>query len=103
MPRRKLIYLDQNRWIELSRAFHGRPGGERFTRVVELALQCSSRNVLAFPLSGHHYRETWKDRNYERRKRLALVMSLVSKFETLARESVVLSKELRDSMRQQFG
>lgn len=75
----KYIYLDQNKWIDLARAYHGREDGKIFKDVQLKIFEKSNNGEWKFPLSVAHHIETMSALNRERRTRLASVMSIVSK------------------------
>lgn len=71
------VYLDQNKWIDLARADHGRD--ERFRDVLDLAFEGTRQGFLRFPLSSVHYMETWNHRKAKRRWQLAATMLKLSR------------------------
>lgn len=54
------VYLDQNKWIDLARAAHGRPGGESHRDALDLLRYATEQYLVSLPLSMAHYFETWK-------------------------------------------
>jgi hypothetical protein len=88
------IYLDQAKWIDLGRAMHGRPGGERFRSALDVARHCVAMELVEFPLSVGHYIETWRARNPSRRRRPAQTMLELSRGRTLARPPDLCNNEL---------
>jgi hypothetical protein len=87
------IYLDQNKWIELARAFNGRHDGEQFKETLNLAFMSVDAGRAKFPLSSAHYMEVSKDGNAERRRRLATFMVELSE-----RRSMISSPALMRSL-----
>lgn len=73
------IYLDQNKWIDLARADHGRRLGEPFVEVLALARQAVQDGRVRFPLSLAHYMETMNEQNKGKRERLAATMLSLSR------------------------
>jgi len=79
-----LVYLDQNKWIELSRIVYGKnnaPDGQSALAKVQKTL---SEQRVIFPLSAIHYMEIARISNKDRRARLAKVMWQISSGYTLA-------------------
>jgi hypothetical protein len=73
-----IIYLDQNKWNDLSCAYYGMPEGKKFRHVLEKIQTAISNKSAILPLSFEHYFETNKDPDVERRKRLAKVLAKIS-------------------------
>jgi hypothetical protein len=71
------IYLDQNKWIDLSRAYHNRQNGNEFIKVLQ-KLKTKLNNRVVLPLSIYHYIETQKIKSKPRKTRLAETMSILS-------------------------
>src|SRR3972149_6420972 len=97
------VYLDQNKWIDLARAYHDRADGRPFLDVLELAEYASEHRLASFPLSTMHYLETWKHADEGKRERLALVMARLSRFDTIASISHVLPAEIEAALNRLFG
>jgi hypothetical protein len=51
----KRVYLDQNKWIDLMRAKHGRKSGERFVDALTIARAGVDNRLISSPLSLTHY------------------------------------------------
>lgn len=79
-----LIYLDQNKWIDLARAYHGHKGGTQYRSLLQQIKLAVRANRAIFPLTFSHLVETRKAKNLSRRKRLAQVMVEISQGWTLA-------------------
>ena len=88
------VYLDQAKWVDLGRAMHGRPGGERFREALDVAHHSVSMGLVQFPLSTGHYIETWRAGDPGRRERLAQTMIELSRARTLARPPDLCDSEL---------
>lgn len=68
-----IVYLDQNKWIELARIKNGKDSSERARQLlteIDAARQCG----FVFPLSAIHIMEFARIRDNERRARLGKVM-----------------------------
>ena len=68
----KKIYLDQNKYIELSRLYHGLQHDEE--GILDFLQTLLEKEKAIFPLSFVHFMETSKHTNPARRKRLAETM-----------------------------
>jgi len=79
-----IIYLDQNKWIDLSRARHSEQGGGAFKPALAAAERAVADGRATFPLSVAHYLETWKRYKGEPRRRVGSVMSDLSRHRTVA-------------------
>jgi len=64
------IYLDQNQWIPLARAFHGRDSDPVLKQVSELASRSVSSGDVRFPISRLHLMEATKTADDAQRRRL---------------------------------
>jgi hypothetical protein len=88
------VYLDQAKWVDLGRAMHGRPGGERFRDALDVARHSASMELVQFPLSRGHYIETWRAPDPARRRRLAKTMIELSEGRTVAGPPDLCDNEL---------
>jgi hypothetical protein len=97
------VYLDQNQWIYLGRAYYQTPQGEKYSAIFE-QVELSSKNGRAlFPLSSSHFIETGKRRNVESRKRLAEVMATISRGWTLAPIEYLVPNQIRAVIAEVFN
>jgi hypothetical protein len=96
------IYLDQAKWIDLGRADHGRPGGERFVEALQAGRAAASSGQVHFPLSIGHYIETWRAGAPDRRQRLATTMISLSRGRTIAHPPRLCDDELDDVLEEEF-
>ncbi len=92
MPPR-LIYLDQNKWIELARAVKGK-SDSRLLQVLEILRESKRLGHNLFPLSLAHFMETNKRRELQSRTRLGELIWELSDNWTLAGPSAILQWEL---------
>lgn len=97
------IYLDQAKWIDLSRAQHGRADGDRFVQALESARQVVEMSLVRFPLSLGHYIETWRVGDPSRRGRLARTMIDLSRGQTMARPPDLCDNELDEFISRTTG
>lgn len=99
----KRVYLDQNKWIDLGTAHHGRPGGEAFVDTARLLEAGRELGEVSLPLSAAHYMETAIRRNYESRARLAETMIFFSRLDTIAPTEQLIPFEIDRALREMFG
>lgn len=87
------VYLDQNKWIDLSRS---RKGGftDDLADAWHLALAGVERGLLPFPLSAIHYYETTKRRDQRSRWELAATMAELSRMHTIAGPNTLVPLEV---------
>lgn len=97
------VYLDLNKWIDLSRAIGGKPDGERFKTVATMIRAAVEQDQASFPLSIGHYFETWKKRSSEQRHELARTMAAVSCNHAIAPHALLLPGELDRALQRRFG
>src|SRR5262245_14450491 len=97
------IYLDQNKWVDLARAYHGHPDGGAFTATLKACKRAVEGRTAFFPLSVTHYEETAVVSDSGRRDRLAEVMELLSGFTTIASQLRVVPVELEWALNRRFG
>lgn len=102
MNRQLLIYLDQNKWIDLARAFHDRPDGNRFKSVLQKIKLAGEEGKAILPLSGTHVIETRASKDMSKRLRLSQVMSSISRGWTIAPSYVITPVELGMSVAKTF-
>src|SRR5437016_102477 len=98
----KVIYLDQNHWIELSRAAHGRASRPNTPVVLDALRKAQVAGRACFPLSLAHYIETHKQQKRDSRSRLASLMLALSSGRTVAPLHVVLRHELEMGLKRHF-
>jgi len=98
-----IVYLDQNKWIDLSRAYHGIPEGQKFKHVLEKIQKAVSNKNAIFPLSFEHIFETNKDPDVERRKRLAKVMAEISQGIAISPQERTMQWELERALAKLFN
>jgi hypothetical protein len=87
------IYLDQNKWVELSRSRRGRFSDD-LGDVWHVAKAGVDAGLLSFPLSDIHYYETHKRVDQASRWRLAATMVELSHGHTLAGSSTLVPAEV---------
>jgi hypothetical protein len=73
----KVIYLDQNCWIEIAKRYYGK-STRLEKKLVDNIFLASERRQAIFPLSISHLEETMRISDDERRNRLAFLMVKIS-------------------------
>lgn len=96
------IYLDQNKWIDLARAYHGLPNGQKYQEVLTKIISHVKQGKIVLPLSYTHFLETRKSKDLERRERLATVMAELSQGVTISLQSWMTKFELRKAIAKTF-
>lgn len=98
----KVVYLDQNKWIDVARAFHGKAVDTDLKAAFADIRRFSQREAAVFPLSWVHYLETAKNKNHERRKRLGTAMWELSRGHTMASYRAIVRFELESALAKRF-
>ncbi len=94
-----IVYLDQNKWIELAKIFHGKDKSERaksIRRDIEASIECG----YVYPLSEVHYMEFARISNAARRSRLGQAMHRFSQGKTLASSREIIEREVEISLQE---
>lgn len=90
----KRIYLDQNIWIELSRARLRRNGAKKeFVEVYELAKFASAHGMASFALSQTHMYETQKRQEWSKRLDIVETMIEISRLHAIRHVTRVVPAE----------
>jgi len=92
MPAR-IIYLDQNKWIELARAVTGK-ATPQLIQVLDILRESKRLGLNVFPLSLAHFIETNKRRDLQSRSRLGSLLWELSDNWTLAGPAAIQRWEL---------
>lgn len=98
----KIVYLDQNKWIDLARSFHGRDADPDLAESLAYLLSARQSNSAAFPLSAVHYMELYRIRSIPRRHRLGQLMWRLSEGATFASNRRILDHELELALSTRF-
>lgn len=96
------VYLDQNKWIDVARADHDRPGSERFSDALVFLRAAVESQRVSLPLSSAHYMETANRRHWESRRDLGLTMASLSRFHTIAPIDAIVPPEIDRALQQFF-
>jgi hypothetical protein len=97
-----IAYLDQNKWIDLARAYHGKHPDPTYTSALEAIREGIQQQTLVLPLSAIHYLELFRIKDSARRARLGKVMWELSRGYTLASTTAILFHELEVSLSRRF-
>ncbi len=98
-----IVYLDQNKWIDLAKARVGRADGQKYQAVLEKIIEVVRQGKAIFPLSWIHFVETRKRRDLKKRKELAEVMAEVSLGIGIIPKSIIMNWELEHAISTVFG
>lgn len=97
-----LVYLDQNKWIELARIVHGKETSPRANSILATLSSAVDSGSLTVPLSAIHYIETARIGDPVRRRRLGEVMWRFSRGLACAGYPAVVRHELETALSQVF-
>ena len=89
-----IVYLDQNKWIELARMLHGRDTSSRAIGVLHDFEAARLEGRTTFPLSSFHYIETSRVSNIGRKVRLGAAMWHFSRGMTIVGYQAIVRHEL---------
>lgn len=102
-PECTCIYLDLNKWIDLARADSGREDGKKYVTVLEAADAAVTEGRVIFPLSAAHFMEVAKIGDDTQRRRLAKLMTRLSRGWFIATPAFRLVPELRRAVATELG
>lgn len=88
----RVIYLDQNKWIDLARSAAGT--GDELTPAVEFVRAAKAAGAAVFPLSGAHYIESNKQHDDARYEKLGRFMHELSGVITMASPVEIVRHEI---------
>jgi hypothetical protein len=88
----RIIYLDQNKWINLARSAAG--SGDEFTPAVDFVRAAKAAGAAVFPLSMAHYIESNKQHDDARYERLGRFMYELSHTVTMAGPVAIVQHEI---------
>lgn len=96
------VYLDQNHWVSLGRAYHGKSEDAGISAALTYLQSGVAHGAIVVPLSFVHYMETARITQPERRARLGTVMWELSQGFTIASGREVLINELEQALAKRF-
>lgn len=98
----QLVYLDQNKWIQIARIRDGKDSDARSRRLLEFLYEAKKAGHLKFPLSFSHYWEIKQIGSAERRQKLASAMADLSDLETLAPNCDLIRHEVERALLRRY-
>src|SRR3954452_2394954 len=98
----KIVYLDQNKWIELNGAYHGTKTHPDLDRTLKFIRDASRKAEIVVPLSAVHYMEIARIGDRSRRARLGETMWELSGGHTLARFRKVVEHEIEEALARRY-
>ena len=99
----KLIYLDLNHWIALSKAHSGHPEGWQHRDLLATCLRAVADGMAVFPISFFFYTEISKIKNHRQRRDLRMVIEDVCRYKVVTPLSVVATHEVEAILDQLVG
>ncbi len=99
----KLIYLDLNHWIALSKARSGHPEGRQHRDLLAACLRAVADGMAVFPISFFFYTEISKIMNHRQRRDLRMVIEDVCQYKVVTPLSVVAKHETEAILDQLVG
>jgi hypothetical protein len=90
----KLVYLDLNHWVALSKALAGHRDGDAYRDVLTGCLRALERGDAVFPISDSIYLEISKNGRYRQRRDLREVIETMSRFMVVISRSYISSHEI---------
>src|SRR6266702_7468309 len=96
------VNRDQNKWVDLARAYYSRADGTRFITTLNRLQEAIKHNGASVPVSSDNIVEIVKDRNAERRQRLAHFMATICQTRTLAPQHAITPYEIDASIAEIF-
>jgi len=98
----KIVYLDQNKWIELNGAYHGTKTRPELDRTLEFIRHRLQMGAITLPLSAVHYMEIARIAGRTRRARLGDTMWALSGGRTLASFRKVIEHETEEALARRY-
>ena len=97
-----IVYLDQNKWIDLAKARVGHRDGQKYQVALDKANELAKQGKAVFPLSWLHFVETRKKRDLKKRKELAEIMAELSRGTAIIPKSMIADWELQRAVAMAF-
>ena len=92
------IYLDQAKWIDLTKCRVGKADGARYKDVLDLSREAVARGQVSFVLSCAHYYETQRRAQGPSRRDVGETMTELSKFHAIAPVHKIVPAEIQDRL-----
>lgn len=93
-----LVYLDQNKWIDLAKIVHGRSNDLGLKLALDAARESVHAGLASFPLSLAHFTELHHRIDRGSRERLGSVMLELSRGHTMLTAEQIVRDEIRHSV-----
>ncbi len=97
------IYLDQNKWFDISRAFYGREDGKPYIEILDKIEKSVREGKAIFPLSSLHFLESAKDQHTERKERFAKFLYKITNGFAILPYNVLIEGEVFNTVVQRLG
>ena len=94
----RLIYLDLNHWIALSKAFSGHRDGKKHRCILDACLNAVRGGKAVFPLSQFIYMEIAKIASYRQHRDLREVIEQVCRYMVVTSLTVVATHEIEAAL-----
>jgi hypothetical protein len=95
----KFLYLDQNKWIDLARAYYGKQEGEPIREALAAVQAAVDSGKLVVPFSLVNVIETTASKDQTRRNRLAEFLVLLSHGNAVLPFTVTIGWEMTNALR----
>lgn len=99
----KIIFIDQNKWIDLARAASGKPEGAGFVELYKVLSIAVEFGQAILPLTTSHILETAKRNDPESRIALARVQAQLSKGSVYRSRKARILIEMRNALHKIFS
>jgi len=99
----QIVYLDQNKWIDLSRAVKYPADNPELRTVLEVLVEEANAGRIVLPLTQTNIYETHKINDPERRHDLAYVQATLSQGRVFRGRHKRLDTEVTDVLRGAYG
>ena len=99
----QLIFLDQNHWITLARAYNGKEDNPDLVKLANKVISKSESEEAIFPLIINHFIETTRRVDPESRLKLAKFMVKVSNGHTMLPYCIVTPHEVEEAICKEMG
>ena len=99
----KILFLDQNKWIDIARAASGVPSSAEHTKLYHSLADAIEAGRVIAPLTMAHIIETSKKNDLSKRKKLAETQSKLSKGLVFRNRKSRLLQEIRVALMKAFG
>lgn len=98
----KLLCLDENIWVYLSRAYYNRPDSIAYRPALEAVKKATAAQKLIVPVTGANAREMMKRKNPDSRRRLAEFMVALSGNHSMLHDLMLTELEMIAAVSRHF-